>query len=211
MGSRFYNITRDEMHQHLVGLGFQEMKLPNCVELVYGKIVHLQGHRCSLRIYTAINPNGQSREIGSDAIRLRLYFLVNGEAKPVGRPFRCLRVKNWRENITNATQNITADFKVCGKCGSPMALREGQNGEFWGCIMYHSTGCKGKPKETQTQQPTALPTRQELSEQAKQRASRTPPKGPQRKTLVHPPAQPEDHETDLAPWEIDDRNERTPS
>lgn len=207
MGSRFYNISRDEMHQHLTSLGFQAMKLPNCVELVYGKIVHLEGHRLSLRIYTAINPNGESREIGSDAIRLRLYFLVNDEAKPVGRPFRCLRVKNWRENIANAVDGITADFKVCGTCGNPMALREGQNGEFWGCVMYHSTGCKGKPKEAPRQTPTALPTRQELSERAKERANRTPPKGPQKK-LLHPPVPSED-DSDLAPWEIDDRNERS--
>lgn len=120
------------------------------MELVYGRISYVEGHRVSLRIHTAINPSGESREIGSDAIRMRLFFMVAGQDKPVsvGRPFRCLRVKNWKKNMTEAISAITSkdNLPTCALCKSPMAIRDGREGqEFWGCANYVFTKCKGKP------------------------------------------------------------------
>ena len=151
MTSRFYAIKKDEMHAFLTDAGFVPMNLPNVVELVYGKVFTVNGHHVSLRIYTAINPTGESREKGSDAIRLVLYSKVEGIPKPVGKQQRCLRVKNWRINLGKAIREVTSpeSLPTCNECKSPMVLREGRNGEFWGCVMFHTTGCKGKPVQVQ--------------------------------------------------------------
>jgi len=152
MAARFYAITRDEIHQFLVGLGFQPLALRGVVELVYGKIIRVGDHRLSLRVYTAVNPGGESREKGTDAIRLQLFMKVKngdkGEIVPVGRPQKCLRVTAWRENLRKAIQRHADQehFRLCPACGNPMVIRHNKatGGEFWGCSMFRITGCKGK-------------------------------------------------------------------
>lgn len=146
MAKRFVNIQKDEMEAFLFEQGFQEMKLPNVNELVYGKVFSKDGHKLSMRIYTALNPSGESRECGSDAIRIQLMFKYNDEVKPVGRSQKCLRTKNWRSNILKAIENwADTNWKVCPKCGHPMVDRKGKNGNFWACITYFETKCNGKP------------------------------------------------------------------
>jgi hypothetical protein len=140
---RFVNITRQEMQSFLLEQGFQQMFLPNVNELVFGKIVHKNGHKLSVRVYTAINQTGESRECGSDAIRIQIMFKYNNEVKPVGRSQKCLRTKNWRTNILKAIENQN-NWKVCPKCGNPMVDRKGKNGNFWGCVTYFDTQCNGK-------------------------------------------------------------------
>ena len=93
MAARFYAISRDEIHEFLTNLGFQSLTLKGVVELVYGKIVRVGNHRLSLRIYSAVNPNGESREKGTDAIRVQVFHKVKNEEKqditPVGRSQKC--------------------------------------------------------------------------------------------------------------------------
>lgn len=152
MPSHFCPITRDEIHRFLMGLGFTPLALKGVVELVYGKIVQVGNHRLSLRVYTAVNPGGESREKGTDAIRVQLFHRVQiggrEEIVPVGRPQKCLRVKAWRENIRKAIKRHAdpEHFQVCPACGSPMVIRHNKatGGEFWGCSMFRITGCKGK-------------------------------------------------------------------
>lgn len=153
MPAHFYAITRQEIHDFLTGLGFLSLTLLGVKELVYGKIVHVGDHRLSLRCYTAVNPNGESRERGTDAIRVQLFAKVadgNGERiVPVGRSQKCLRVTSWRENLRRAIQRHAdpEHFRLCPACGHPMVLRQNHTngGEFWGCVMFHVTGCKGRP------------------------------------------------------------------
>jgi len=153
MAARFYAITRDEIHQFLTGMGFQPLVLRGVVELVYAKIVQIGNHRLSLRCYTAVNPSGESREKGSDAIRVQLYQKVRNagreEIVPVGRPQKCLRVASWRENLQKAIGRIAdpEHFRVCPACGNPMVIRHNKatGGEFFGCCMFRLTKCKGKP------------------------------------------------------------------
>ncbi|NLS97521.1 MAG: hypothetical protein GXX96_35730 [Planctomycetaceae bacterium] len=148
MPSRFHAITKDEMDQFLIGLGFVPLKLKGVVELVYGKIVPVGGHRLSLRCYTAVDPGGESREKGTDAIRLQLFHKLQDQIVPCGRPQKCLRVESWRDNIGKAICRITAaeNLHVCPACGHPMVLRRnGATGqEFWGCSAFRLTGCKGR-------------------------------------------------------------------
>lgn len=146
MAKRFVNITKDQMEAFLLEQGFQQMKLPNVSELVYGKVFSRDGHNLSMRIYTALNPTGESRKCGSDAIRIQLMFKYNGEVKPVGRSQKCLRTKNWRTNILKAIENWSDEnWKTCPKCGHPMVDRKGRNGNFWACVTFFETKCNGKP------------------------------------------------------------------
>jgi hypothetical protein len=172
MAAHFHAITRDEIHEFLVSLGFLPLALRGVVELVYGKIVHVGGHRLSLRCYTAVNPNGESREKGTDAIRVQLFAKVqNGGTEvivPVGRPQKCLRVQSWRENLAKAIDRTTDSehFRLCPACGHPMVLRENRvtGEEFWGCSRFRIAGCKGKraPQPTQDRTPLLPETFEEL-------------------------------------------------
>jgi hypothetical protein len=153
MAARYYAITKDEIHEFLTGLGFRPLALRGVVELVYARIIQVGDHRLSLRCYTAVNPNGESREKGSDAIRVQLYHKVqNGTGEqiiPVGRHQKCLRVQSWRDNLEKAIQRCAdpEHFRLCPACGNPMVIRTNQatGGEFWGCSSFRLTGCKGKP------------------------------------------------------------------
>jgi hypothetical protein len=149
MASRFHNITAEEMDKYLREKGFSPLTIEGTVELVYGKVVRIREHRLSLRVYTAINPSGESREKGSDAIRIQLYYMYDGEAWGVGKPHKCLRVKTWKSNMTKAI-NVCEDpegLPDCPACKHPMVERENSRtgGKFWGCVTYHKTQCDGKP------------------------------------------------------------------
>lgn len=147
---RFTPISAAEMETFLTDKGFQKMNLPGVTELVFGKIIRVGNLKLSLRIYTAINPNGESRECGSDAIRITLFHRFT---KPVAGPdqieiipvnsMKCLRTKNWRTNMSNAIDKVQK-IKVCPKCGNPMVEREGQYGKFWGCTTWKYTQCPGR-------------------------------------------------------------------
>jgi hypothetical protein len=152
MPSRFCPITKNEMDQFLTGFGFVPLKLRGVIELVYGKIVMVGGHRLSLRCYTAVNPGGESREKGTDAIRLQLFHRVQEQIVPCGRPQKCLRVGSWRDNIGKAICRITdaENLRVCPACGHPMVVRRnGTTGQkFLGCSLFRLTGCKGRTPPT---------------------------------------------------------------
>ena len=115
MAACFYPISRDEIEQFLTSLGFVPLKLKGVTELVYGRIVKVGGHRLSLRCYTAVNPDGESREKGTDAIRLRLFIRVEDGIVPVGRPQKCLRVESWRANLRKAIERVVepSNFRLC--------------------------------------------------------------------------------------------------
>lgn len=157
----FYNISRDQMEQFLFPQGFQKLELPGTIELVYGKIVKHEGHKLSLRIFSAINPTGESRKKGSDAIRIQLFWMLDGKPVPVGKAQKCLRVLTWKKNISAAIDAHAApeNFKTCPACGSPLVQREnGQTGEeFWGCSTWIKTKCNGKPKNATVAKPVVKP------------------------------------------------------
>lgn len=151
MAAHFCPITRDEIHEFLSGLGFVPLNLKGVVELVYAKIVRVGGHRLSLRCFTAVNPNGESREKGTDAIRLQLFHRFQEQIIPAGRPQKCLRVKSWRVNIRRAIERVVDphNFHLCPACGSPQVLRRNKSTgeEFWGCSLFRLTSCRGKREE----------------------------------------------------------------
>lgn len=155
--TRFYNVTQAEMESLILPQGFVKMNFPESIELVYGKIIRKEGHKVSLRVFTGINPNGQSRAKGEDAIRVIPYIMFEGKPTPIAKSTMVRRIETWSKNLQKAIDKWDTDWKVCPACGYPMILRHGRNGDFWGCSTWVVTKCKGKPKPEQraTPQPAA--------------------------------------------------------
>jgi len=125
MAAHYYPVTKDEIDQFLTSLGFVPLKLKGVVELVYAKLVRTGGHRLSLRCYTAVNPDGESREKGTDAIRLQMFMKVEDGIVPVGKSVKCLRVESWQVNLRKAIERVVDphNIRLCPACGSPWDRR----------------------------------------------------------------------------------------
>ena len=148
MAKEFYAVSLKEMDLFLRSLGFTPLTLPNTIELVYGKIIKHNGHVLSQRVFTAINPNGNSRELGEDAIRVQLVVRHERDALLIGKTQKVLRLKTWAVNLRKVINAWEEQYKVCPGCGMPMTIRNGRDGKpFWGCSTYFKTKCDGKPKE----------------------------------------------------------------
>ena len=143
----YTNITQADMEEFLFAQAFKEMSLPGTVELVYGKIMHKGNDVFSVRVYTGINPSGQSREVGKDAIRVDVWWRDGeGHIYRVGTSKRVHRVAGWRKNLQSRLDIWDQSLgQKCGLCGAPMVKRKTQHGGFWGCCTYKFTQCKGRP------------------------------------------------------------------
>lgn len=140
--SRFQPISLTEMQEFLEPQGFKIIpNLPKTREIVFGKVV---APDLCLRIYTTIEPSGESRDCGSDAIRFVLVWRnpETSDVKKIGGDKKCLRVTGWRENMQKRIDRWNEmKGQDCPRCGSPMCLRNGRNGKFYGCSQYPN--CKG--------------------------------------------------------------------
>lgn len=137
MAAKFYNITETEMNEFLSAKGFRKMELPNCAELVWGKRVDSDDFQLSMRVYSGINPSGQSRGVGKDAIRVVLVKRdPDGKIYKVGGSKRVNRVETWKKNLANRIDGWKVPSEKCCKCGNLMAERSGKNGDFLGCTNY---------------------------------------------------------------------------
>jgi hypothetical protein len=135
----FYNISEDEMREFLEAQGFSQMKLPRTKELVFGKRMDQDNIALSLRVYTGIDPNGSSREAGTDAIRVVLFMRSrDGSIFKLGGSKRVHRVLFWKKNLQKRLDSWLDSMPKhkCSKCGSPMLPRKGQFGKFLGCSRY---------------------------------------------------------------------------
>lgn len=146
-GDRYYAIPQEEFEEFLCHQGFVRV-IPDAItkELVYSKIVGKCKHGpICLRIYSAINPDGESRDIGKDAIRLCLFYKKNNEILKCGNYRKCLRVLTWEKNLQAAINAWQELYEVC-YCGSPMILRENSKtkDKFWSCCDWKrdGSGCK---------------------------------------------------------------------
>lgn len=92
-----------------------------------------------LRIFSSIDVRSKvSRDRGTDAIRL---VLINKEFDvPVIRSQKTLRMANWREHLSRKINYVLGYIeyfdRACSYCNSPLFLRKGVNGDFWGCSKY---------------------------------------------------------------------------
>ncbi|MGB0165032.1 MAG: hypothetical protein ACPF9I_06445 [Candidatus Thalassarchaeaceae archaeon] len=111
MGSRYVNITKEEMDRFLIDAqGFEEMDFPYA-EVVYQRPAKREG--TFIRIYSSIHKGhryggmeGRARRAGKDAIRTvllskdasRMYHSPDGY-KGIKKYKRVHRTKNWRLNL----------------------------------------------------------------------------------------------------------------
>ena len=147
MASRFHNITKEEMDQLVIEQWkFEREQGGKAIQIVYRKSAMVNGKAIVCRIYSGINPDGNSRAIGEDAINIQFYYEYDGKLVKVGKPRKCLRVKNWANNIEKALREMKSSLTFCPKCGHPQVWRD--KGEFFGCSTYHKTKCNGKPSES---------------------------------------------------------------
>src|SRR6188508_2362822 len=98
MAAEYTNITIEEMSDFLEPQGFHRVgTLFGTQEHVLSKRVDANGHALSLRVYTGINPDGNSRAVGSDAIRCAIFWRKpDGSIAKVASSKRVHRVKNWQ-------------------------------------------------------------------------------------------------------------------
>lgn len=145
--AEYYNISTEEMNNFLVPQGFSQVTLPGTRELVYGKRVDGNNMKMTLRVYTGIDPSGQSRDVGEDAMRVNLFVkLPSGEIKKLFGSKRVHRVKGWMKNLQSRINDALQQMpqRMCEKCGLPMILREGKSKttgkpySFYGCVGYPS-------------------------------------------------------------------------
>ncbi len=133
----YINITAKDMELFLEAQGFKPMSLPGTVELVWGKRVDQGGTQLSLRVYSGIDPSGNSREVGADAIRVNLFTrLPDGKIVKVSGSKRVHRVAGWQKNLQVRLDKWGDDLRTCPDCGMPLVVRNGKNGEFLGCTGY---------------------------------------------------------------------------
>lgn len=145
--ANYYNISIEEMESFLLPQGFSRVSLENTRELVYGKRIDSFGLPITMRIYTGIDPSGESRSLGQDAIRVNVFVKTPNEIKKVFGSKRVHRVSGWKKNLQNRINDIVkkvSQIKLCEKCGLPMVLREGKSKttgkpySFYGCVGYPS-------------------------------------------------------------------------
>jgi hypothetical protein len=150
MPARFYNISKKEMHAFLSHKGFVPVQVEGTVELVYEKTVRHQDNDVIIHVLTGINPSGESRGCGQDAIRIKLHVKYDGKLCLVGRVQKVKRIESWRKNLGKALSNWWTNWRNCVACGNALVLINGQFGPFWGCVTHKKTGCDGRtvrPKE----------------------------------------------------------------
>ena len=146
--ANYYNISVEEMDGFLLPQGFSKINLPNTYELVYGKRVDSFGVPLTMRVYTGIDSSGNSRSVGSDAMRVNIFTKTpDNSIKKLYTSKRVHRVAGWKKNLQNRineTLEKASKTKICNKCGLPMVLREGKSKStgkpysFYGCIGYPS-------------------------------------------------------------------------
>lgn len=146
MASRYTPVSKEEMEELLFSrMGFKPnvnpLRIEGTNELVYGKGFRLGVFPLSLRVFTAINPSGESRPVGSDAIRVILVVRIAEEIKALTLPRKVLRTTNWRTNLGKRIAELEAlipQLSVCNVCGLPMAERYSKRNKsnFLGCVGY---------------------------------------------------------------------------
>jgi len=90
-------------------------------------------------IFSSISTKtGKARAEGDDAIRLNVTHDATPE-NPVWAEAKTLRTHNWESNlqkkIKTAVEKIE-DSRPCPDCGNWLVRKEGNHGEFYGCVSY---------------------------------------------------------------------------
>jgi len=93
----------------------------------------------TVRVFSSVDHStGYTRPCGTDAIRCVIWNYKVGE--PVAGRTRTHRIETWQSNLLGKIQSLTKEWKdydrTCPECDSPLTIREGEYGEFFGCLSY---------------------------------------------------------------------------
>jgi hypothetical protein len=144
MSTHFYNITLAEMQAFLEPQGFEVINLPNASEYVFARRVHSDkvALPLSLRVYTGIARNGESRDVGTDAIRVVMFAKrPDSQIVKLAGSKRCHRVQGWQSNLQSRLDPFLKDWlpgDTCPRCKVPMVERKGRHGAFLSCANWPS-------------------------------------------------------------------------
>jgi hypothetical protein len=153
MAAKFTPIKVGEMESLLAHWGFRRITIEGTKELVWAKT--RPEWKIQLRIFSGINPTGESRGCGEDAIRVEVYWVrSNGNPMRIGGSKRVNRTQGWRDNLKSRIKGWRdclgpkGEIVKCPLCGAPMVLREIKNGKntgrnFYGCVFFRENGCRG--------------------------------------------------------------------
>ena len=142
----FCNVTQGDLEKLLSPLGFKQIQVRGVIELVYAKRVDQGELQLSLRVFSGVNPDGQSRDCGKDAMRVTLFMRdEDGSIHKIGGDKRVNRIQTWRKNLKARLDGwLDCLPKESCECGAPMVPRTGKHGDFLGCVRF--------PKCKQTRQ-----------------------------------------------------------
>ena len=135
--AEFTPLTQSDLDEFLGPQGFKAIPVEGVRELVYAKRADADGLALSLRVYTGVNPDGRSRDVGEDAMRVVLFWRrPDGEIVKCATSKRVHRVKGWRSNLQDRIDNTKVE-KRC-ECGAPMIRRKrkADKREFFGCSTF---------------------------------------------------------------------------
>jgi hypothetical protein len=94
----------------------------------------------TILIFSTIDTRtGKARDKGQDAIRCVLWDTEL--QKPIGGRKKTLRIESWRSNLGPKVENLVEEtneyLRHCPECQTGwLVKREGQYGEFLGCVRY---------------------------------------------------------------------------
>jgi len=131
--SNFISISKESFESFLKD--FTIVDEPSSKELVYE--IKTDKSNINIRIYSSINFEGTSRSIGEDAIRCVLMDKISN--KPIDKAKRTHRMINWQDRLKEKIEVLKTEAKkvqICKACGSSMILRDGSNGQFYGCLSF---------------------------------------------------------------------------
>jgi len=144
----FHNVTLAEIEAFLAPQGFKRVNTKKfkaddrTVEIVFAKRVDQDGLCLSLRIYTGINPTGESRGSGEDAIRVALWMRRPSDGYPVevGGSKKVLRIQTWAKNLQERLDSWL-DYmpkERCPDCDHPLIPKQTRDlkRRFLGCSNY---------------------------------------------------------------------------
>lgn len=130
----FVVIKKDEFESFLPE-GFSVVDNPASKEIIYD--TPTKNPNIKIRIYSSVDiRTNDTRDIGKDAIRC---VLVDKYGKPIDKSKRTHRMSNWRERLQIKLELLYEEVDsvvLCKTCDSQMILRNGTNGQFYGCNRY---------------------------------------------------------------------------
>lgn len=158
-GRRYKRITQEEFEEfitdvdedfYIVGTD-EDPNLAFTREIVYARDFNIQPD-VQLRVYSTIDKRtGKARDKGDDAIRTVIWSKKDGH--PIAGETKTLRIETWKSNLAPKINDLIDEgskFVERCECGSLMQKRDGEYGEFYGCIKYPA--CKNTKQPEQVEE-----------------------------------------------------------